>query len=235
MNRIKALMLTLLMFLLVAACSSQFPTEEEGSTGEAPGRSEPVPGEQQQALEPACSITGSAGIADTTYVTQVRIVAALNGTKLAVDHYNVDTHVRNTDIITFKDVHWTPFHSVNGMAWLAQNDSFPLRKVDFKDQGCELNFPDKYCLFLYGDLDFGDHVNEFQNTEVFLFDRPISPVSAATGYPWFGEFIAPFGYGITKIEGMGTTPTNTLKISGINATHTGVATKTWKFTTPGCP
>lgn len=219
MKRLQVLVMTLLMALL-AGCSA-----EERSAADLAEVREPL-------ISP-CAIGGASGIADTTYITRVMV----DGDRLEIDNLDPIARVRDTSYVIFRDVHWAPFHPTNGTTWQAQSDAYPLRQVTFKGPGCELSFPDKHCLFLRGDYRVDDiHVNQLQNTEVFLFDRPASPLSTAS-YPSFGQYTADFGYGITRIEGLGLNPSNTLRVSGITTSggHHVVSTKDWKFTTPGCP
>jgi hypothetical protein len=188
--------------------------------------------EQQEALNPSCSIVGIAGVSHSTYITAVRLVDSV-GAKLDIDYLNPTTNVRDTQRITFKDVHFYSYYTVNGTEWTAQNDDRPLRRVTFRGPGWLSQYPDSYSLALEGDLDFGDHVNEFQNFQIFLVDRQVIPNDAAPGYPWTGEFEAPPGYGISRFEGTGTTPTNTLKVYA--RTPSGVIAQNFKFETSGCP
>ncbi len=173
----------------------------------------------------ACSITGSSGSASfgATVITGVSIAPNYFGTHLVVTACDVVGSFCDSDIHVFDDVHWTPAHTTNGTVW-AGSKAYPLRRVKVSQPGCMLSSPDKWCLDLEGDNDFGDHVNLLQNGERFLFDR----------YVPSADIEAPVGGAIVKFAGMGTSPINTWRMNYTNAAGTGVTTKNWTFTTPGC-
>lgn len=105
-----------------------------------------------------------------------------------------------------------------------------LRRVAVRAPGCFLSAPARWCIVFQGDTDAGDHLNDLQNGAMFTMDENY-------GHPVVtGNIEAPFpGQTIVKIAGMGASPAQTLRVNGVNSTITGIATKDFFFTMPGCP
>lgn len=200
----------LLMFLLtlmLVACSAPMPGEDVG--------------EVQQAIEP-CSINGMTGSSTfgSTVITGVKIAPNYFGTRLVVTACPTNGGACSSSTHEFADVHWTPAHTTNGTIWHGSLE-YPLRRVKLSAPGCMLSSPDKWCMDLQGDNWVGDHVNLLQNGERFLFDRPVN----------VADIEAPVGGAIAQFYGTGWT---SWRMKYTNSAGTGLATKYWEFTTPGC-
>ena len=204
-------LLMFLMTLMFVACSAEMTGEDVG--------------ERQEAVITPCTINGITGSSTfgVTVITKIQIVPpgpnnALQ--MLAVTACPTSGAACTTSTHTFADVHWEPAHTVNGTIWQGSL-AYPLRRVKMSAPGCMLSSPTKYCMDMQGDYDFGDHINLLQNAERFLFDRPVN----------VADIEAPVGGAIVQFYGTGW---NSWRMKYTNASQTGLSTKYWDFTTPGC-
>ena len=213
MNRIKTLLMLCLAFLL-ACCSAPALGEDAGETDNV--------GQVQEALS-TCAISGFTGSSTfgVTVITEVRLAQNVGNNKLVVTACPVSGGSCTSSTHTFDNIAWS--QAANGDEW-GGSVGFPLRRMVMRAPGCMLSSPDKWCMDLYGDLDFGDHVNLLQNGERFLFNRPVT----------LGAIEAPVGGAIVQFYGTGHEPDNNWRAKYTNAAGTGLSTKYWAFTTPGC-
>jgi len=174
--------------------------------------------------------TGSAGGngwnggATQGYFTRVRL--ATGGTKILATwcpipsgfcQETVAADFGGKAIFTYAGGEW------NGSA------AYPLRFIGFKKTGCGPS-SDRWCITFAGDVNVGGHINPLQNATEWRMDPTLAQPTTITD-PTYYESPRWF----VKIAGVGATVPNTLRISRVNSTNTGISNSDIFFGPMSCP